>query len=87
MSWDQGGVKLFGYKRDEIIGKKFSCVGNPVSAHNVPTPTSPLPKKRPPKWTRASYFAYPQIKQVDICWDRLLVNQQLGIESKGDVHE
>ncbi len=25
-SWDQGGVKLFGYKRDEIIGKKFSVL-------------------------------------------------------------
>lgn len=26
ISWDQGGVKLFGYKRDEIIGKKFSVL-------------------------------------------------------------
>ncbi len=25
-SWDQGGVKLFGYKRDEIVGKKFSIL-------------------------------------------------------------
>lgn len=25
-SWDQGGVKLFGYKRNEIIGKKFSVL-------------------------------------------------------------
>jgi diguanylate cyclase (GGDEF)-like protein/PAS domain S-box-containing protein len=25
-SWDQGGVKLFGYKRTEIIGKKFSVL-------------------------------------------------------------
>lgn len=25
-SWDQGGVKLFGYKRDEIVGKKFSLL-------------------------------------------------------------
>ena len=25
-SWDQGGVKLFGYKRDEIVGKKFSVL-------------------------------------------------------------
>jgi len=26
VSWDQGGVRLFGYKRDEIIGKKFSVL-------------------------------------------------------------
>ena len=26
ISWDQGGVKLFGYKRKEIIGKKFSVL-------------------------------------------------------------
>lgn len=26
VSWDQGGVKLFGYKRDEIIGKKFTVL-------------------------------------------------------------
>ena len=25
-SWDQGGVKLFGYKRNEIIGKSFSVL-------------------------------------------------------------
>src|SRR3989338_5768680 len=25
-SWDQGGVKLFGYKRNEIIGKNFSIL-------------------------------------------------------------
>ncbi|HEV8601042.1 MAG TPA: sensor domain-containing diguanylate cyclase [Patescibacteria group bacterium] len=25
-SWDQGGVKLFGYKRNDIIGKKFSIL-------------------------------------------------------------
>lgn len=25
-SWDQGGVKLFGYKRGEIIGKKYSVL-------------------------------------------------------------
>jgi diguanylate cyclase (GGDEF)-like protein/PAS domain S-box-containing protein len=25
-SWDQGGVKLFGYKRAEIVGKKFSVL-------------------------------------------------------------
>jgi diguanylate cyclase (GGDEF)-like protein/PAS domain S-box-containing protein len=26
VSWDQGGIKLFGYKRNEIIGKKFSIL-------------------------------------------------------------
>jgi len=26
LSWDQGGIKLFGYKRNEIIGKKFSVL-------------------------------------------------------------
>ncbi len=26
LSWDQGSVKLFGYKRNEIIGKKFSVL-------------------------------------------------------------
>lgn len=33
-SWDQGAQKLFGYKRDEIIGKNFSVLFNPKDIKN-----------------------------------------------------
>lgn len=33
-SWDQGGVKLFGYKRNEIVGKKFSLLFTPSDIKN-----------------------------------------------------